>query len=214
MGLVLDNLSLFGHGLWTTVGLTLLSFAGALAIGVLVAAFRVSPVPTLRAVGVTYVEVIRNIPLPVQFVLFYFGLPKVGIKYSAFVSAVVVLSGYTGAFIAETVRSGVNTVASGQAEAARALGLTFPQVLFVVVLPQAVRSVVAPVGNLFIALVKNSSVASTISIFELTHVAQTVGNDTARPLAAFIGAGAAYLLLTLPSGFAFEALERRVAIRR
>lgn len=214
MGLLLDNLSLYGEGLRTTVALTLLSFVAAFVIGVVLAAFRVSPVPPLRAVAFTYVETIRNTPLLVLFFVFFFGFPKIGIRYSTFASAVIVLSAYTGAFIGETVRAGINTVAAGQADAARALGLTYPQVLRLVVLPQALRSVVAPLGNLFIALLKNSSIAAAISVFDLTGVADQVSTKSARPLAAFLGAGVLYVLLALPSGWAFGALERRVAIRR
>lgn len=197
-----------------TLALTLASFALAFLVGIVVAGCRVSPVPPLRAAGALYVETFRNVPLPALFFLFFFGLPKVGLVYSPFVSSVVVLSVYTGAFLAETIRSGVNTVATGQAEAARAIGLTFPQVLGVVVLPQALRSVVAPVGNLFIALTKNSSIAFTISVRELTGVASQLITETAQPVPAFLGAAAAYLLLTIPSGLAFAALERRVAVRR
>jgi glutamate transport system permease protein len=211
---VLDHLGQYGEGMRTTVSLTLLSFAVAFAIGLVVAGFRVSPVPPLRAAGALYVETFRNIPLPVLFVLFFFGLPKAGMRYEPFPSAVVVLSVYTGAFLAETIRSGINTVAVGQAEAARAIGLTFPQTLRMVILPQALRAVVAPVGNIFIALVKNSSIAITISVAELTGVADRLNTDTARPVQVFLGAAVAYLILTIPAGIGFGALERRVAIKR
>jgi glutamate transport system permease protein len=199
----------------TTVSLTLLAFVAAMVIGTVVAAFRVSPIAPLRAVGATYVELVRNTPLTVHFILFYFGFPKIGIKFdSDFRSAVLVLAVYTSAFIAETVRSGINTVATGQAEAARAIGLTFPQVLLIVVLPQAFRTVVAPLGNLFIALTKNSSIASVISVLELSEVADRLNTATARPIPVFLGAAAAYLILTLPSGFVIGAIERKVAIKR
>lgn len=214
MGLVLDNLSLYWEGMRTTIALTLLSFVAAFILGVVIAGFRVSPVPPLRALGTAYVEVIRNTPLAVLMLLFVFGFTKIGIRTSYFASAVIVLSAYTGAFISETVRSGINTVAAGQAEAARALGLTFPQVLWIVVLPQALRTVVAPLGNLFIALTKNSSIASIIAVLDLTFFADKLANESARPLAAFLGSGMAYLALTLPSGLAFGALERRWAIKR
>lgn len=194
--------------------LTLLSWTMAFAVGLVVAAFRVSPVPPLRAAGTFYVETVRNTPLTVSMILFYFGLPKIGITYSAFWTAVIVLGAYTGSFVAETVRAGINSVAQGQAEAARALGLTFPQVLGIVILPQALRTVVAPLGSLFIALIKNSSVAAAISVIELTEVADRLNNETARAIPVFLGAAAAYLLLTLPSGFAVGALERRLAIKR
>lgn len=197
-----------------TVELTLLAWVLASIIGIVVAAFRVSPVPPLRVAGATYVETVRNTPLTVSMVLFFFGLPKVGILYSAFVTAVIVLGAYTGAFVAETIRAGINSVDHGQAEAARALGLTFPQVLRLIVLPQALRTVVAPIGNLFIALTKNSSVAAAISVIELSETADRLNNETARAIPVFLGAAFFYLVLTIPSGWAVGWIERRVAIRR
>ncbi|HET9443888.1 MAG TPA: amino acid ABC transporter permease [Acidimicrobiales bacterium] len=219
---VLDNLGFFAGGMRTTVELTLIAYAGALVVGTIVAAFRVSPVPPLRVAGAIWVELVRNTPLTVLMVLFYFGFTKVGISYSEMVSAVVVLGAYTSAFIAEAVRSGINTVATGQAEAARAIGLTFGQLLRIVVLPQAFRSVVPPLGNLFIALLKNSSIAFIIMAgpvvstkLEITGVAFQLTNDQdLAPIPLYVGAAVAYLVLTLPSGFAFGWLERRVAIRR
>jgi glutamate transport system permease protein len=211
---VLDNLDVFIAGLRTTVGLTVLSYAVALAVGIVIAACRVSPIPPLRWAGVFYVETVRNTPLTVLFVLFFFGLPKVDILFEPFPTAVIVLGGYTGAFVGETVRSGINTVSRGQAEAARALGLTFPQVLGIVVLPQALRSVVGPLGGLFIALTKNSSIAAIISVSELVFRTDNLANETARGVPIYLGAAVAYLLITIPSGFAFRALERRVSFRR
>jgi glutamate transport system permease protein len=211
---VLDNLDVFIAGLRTTVGLTLLSYAVALGVGIVIAACRVSPIPPLRWAGVFYVETVRNTPLTVLFVLFFFGLPKVDILFEPFPTAVIVLGGYTGAFVAETVRSGINTVSRGQAEAARSLGLTFPQVLRIVVLPQALRSVVGPLGGLFIALTKNSSIAAIISVSELVFRTDNLANETARAVPVYLGAAVAYLLVTIPSGVAFRALERRVAFRR
>jgi len=198
----------------TTAALTLLSFTFAFVVGLAVSTCRLSPVPPLRLAGAFYVQTVRNTPLFVLFVLFFFGLPKVGIQYSPFISAVVVLSAYTGAFVAETVRAGANAVSPGQAEAARALGLNFSQVLLFVVLPQALRSVVAPLGSVFIALIKNSGVATTIAVGELTNVADRLSSSSARPIPVFIGSVVAYLVLSLPCGWAIGVLERRVAIRR
>jgi glutamate transport system permease protein len=211
---VLDNLSRYRDGFTTTVSVTAAAFGLALVVGTVVAAFRVSPVPPLRWAGVVYVESFRNTPLTVLFVLFFFGLPYAGVVFDAYPCAVLVLGLYTGAFVAETVRSGINTVAAGQAEAARALGLTFPQVLVLVILPQAVRTVVAPLGSLLIACTKNSAIATVISVFELTKIADLVGNETARPVPALLGAAAGYLVLTLPAGLLFGVVERRVAIKR
>jgi glutamate transport system permease protein len=214
LAVVLRHLDLYWAGLRTTVSLTVLSFVAAFVFGIIVAACRVGPVPPLRWAGAFYVESLRNTPLTVLFVLFFFGLTKVGIKYSAFVSAVIVLAAYTSAFVAETVRAGINTVAPGQAEAARALGLTFPQVLWHVVLPQALRNVVAPLGSLFIALTKNSSIASVISVTELLERADRLNTATAQAIPVFLGAAIGYLILTIPSGLLFGVLERKVAIKR
>jgi glutamate transport system permease protein len=215
LNVVFDNLDVFVGGMRTTVSLTALSFAMAFVIGTVVAAFRVSPVPPLRWAGGLYVETWRNTPLTVLMVLFFFGLTKVGIKFeSFFVTAVVVLAGYTGAFVAETIRAGINSVHAGQAEAARSIGFTFTQVLGVVVLPQAFRTVVAPLGSLLIALIKNSSIAAVISVHELVYETDRLSDATATPVPVFLGAAVAYLVLTIPTGLATGVLERRVAIRR
>jgi glutamate transport system permease protein len=214
VNVVVENLDVFLAGMRTTVELSVLSFAIAFVIGNIAAAFRVSPVGPLRLVGTTYVELIRNTPLLVLMFMMVFGLPSIGFTYSFYVSAIVVLSAYTGTFVGETVRSGINSVSRGQVEAARALGLTFPQVLRLVVMPQALRTVVAPLGGIFIALLKNSSLAATISVSELTSAAEQIGTDTAQFVPAYLGAAAAYLMLTIPSGFATAWTERKLAIKR
>ena len=168
----------------------------------------------MRAAGTTYVEIFRNIPPLVLIFVFYFGLPNIGIVYPEFTSAVIVLSIYTAAFVGEAIRAGVNTVARGQAEAARAIGLTFVQTLNLVVMPQALRSVVPPLGNLFIALTKNTSLASVISVFELTFVSKRLITDSAQPISVFFGTALAYLLLTLPAGWVVGRIEKRTAIKR
>lgn len=214
MSVVLDHLPEFLRATRSTAELTALSFLVALIGGTVMAAFRVSPVPPLRWVGTVYVELIRNTPLIVLFFLFFFGLPQVGVRFSTFTSAIIVLSGYTGTFVAETVRAGINTVAAGQVEAARSLGLTFPQTLGIVVMPQAFRAVVAPLGSVLIALIKNSAVASTIAATELTFFSNQLNNQTARPVAVYVGAALFYMALALPTGWAVGWLERKVAITR
>lgn len=214
MGVVLDNLDEFLAGMRDTAVLTLVSFAFAAALGVVVAGFRVSPVPPLRAAGAFYVNVVRNTPLAVLFILFYFGLTKVGLTYAPFTTAIIVLSLYTGTFVAETVRAGINSVARGQGEAARSLGMTFPQLLSVVVLPQAIRTVVQPLGSIFIALIKNSALATLVSVANLGKTADALATETVRYVPIYLGTAVAYLLLTLPAGQAVGWLERKVAIRR
>lgn len=214
MTVVLENLDQFLVGMRQTATLTLLSFAAAFVVGVVVAGFRVSPVPPLRALGTTYVTLVRNTPLPVLLLLFFFGFPKVGVLYSPFTSAVIVLAAYTGTFVAETVRAGVNSVSVGQAEAARSLGMPFRQVLGVVVLPQALRTVVQPLGSIFIALIKNSALATIIGVSNLSKTVGEVAVANASYVPVYLGAAVAYLLLTLPSGQAVGWIERKVAIRR
>jgi glutamate transport system permease protein len=212
--IVLDNLPAFLRATRTTAELTALSFLVAMVIGTVVAGFRVSPIPPLRWVGTLYVELIRNTPLLVLMFLFFFGFPQIGIKYSTFTSAIIVLSAYTGTFVAETVRAGINTVATGQAEAARSLGLTFSQLLGLVILPQAFRAVVAPLGSVLIALIKNSALASVIAATDLTFLSVQLSNSTSRPVAVYLGAAFFYMALALPTGWAVGALERRVAVKR
>jgi glutamate transport system permease protein len=214
VNVVFDNLDVFLEGMRRTLELSVLSFILAFIIGVLLAGFRVSPVPPLRWAAATYVELVRNTPLLVLMFIVVFAFPSIGFTWSFYASAVIVLSAYTATFVGETVRSGINAVSKGQVEAARALGLTFPQVLRLVVMPQALRTVVGPLGGIFIALLKNSGVATVIAVSELTSAATQVGTDTAQFIPAFLGAAAAYLMLTIPSGFATSWLERKVAIRR
>ena len=214
MSVVFDNLDIFLEGMRRTMELSVLSFVLAFILGIFVAALRVSPVPPLRWASATYVEMVRNTPLLVLMFVVVFAFPSIGFTYSYFASAVIVLTAYTATFVGETVRSGINAVSTGQAEAARAIGLTFPQSLRLVVMPQALRTVVGPLGGIFIALLKNSGVAVAINVPELTSAATQLGTDTAQFIPAFLGAAAAYLLLTIPSGFATNWLERRVAIKR
>jgi glutamate transport system permease protein len=211
---VLDHLDVFARATRTTAELALASFAGALVIGVITAAFRVSPVAPLRAFGTLYVETIRNIPPLVLLVVFFFGFPKIGIIYSPFVSAILVMALYTGSFVGEAVRAGINTVARGQAEAARAIGLTFAQSLVLVILPQALRAVVPPLGSLFSALLRNVSLASVISVHELAWASEELIRATGRPFEILGGTAVAYLMMTLPTGYALGVLERKTAIKR
>jgi glutamate transport system permease protein len=209
---VLDNLDLYRQGFLTTLALTALSAALALALGTLLAAMRVSPVPPLRAAGTLYVETVRNTPLTVVFFFAVFVLPQVDVRLSFFVFAVVAVTVYHAAFFCEAVRSGINSVSAGQAEAARSIGLTFGQSLRLVILPQAFRTVIPPIINVVIALAKNTSIAAAFGVLELTGVGQRLANansDAVIPL--LIGIVLCYLVITLPSGWLAGALERRVA---
>jgi glutamate transport system permease protein len=212
---VLDNLDAYREGFVTTLELSVLSSVLALVLGTLLAAMRVSPVPTLRAAGTSYVEVVRNTPLTVVFFFAVFVLPQLDIRLSFFAFAVIAVTVYHAAFFCEAVRSGINSVGVGQAEAARSIGLTFTQSLRLVVLPQAFRTVVPPLINVVIALTKNTSIAAAFGVVELTAVTTrlTAANSNAV-LAIFAGSAVCYLALTLTSGFLAGRLERRVAVAR
>lgn len=187
----------------------------ALIGGTIVAAMRVSPVRLLRAVASVYVEFFFSLPLLVWALLFFFGLPKVGVVFDRFISGVIVLATFTAALCAEAVRSGINTVPPGQGEAARAIGLRFDQVLLSVVLPQAMRTMVGPLGSVFLALIRNSAVvALALSIDDLMWRSDQLNTETARPIAVFAGTFIAYLLLTVPGTAVVNALQRRYAFGR
>jgi glutamate transport system permease protein len=212
VNVVLDHLDVFGSGLWITLKLTALSFLLALGIGVVVATARVSPAAPLRAAGLAYVETVRNTPPLVLILLFVYGLPKTGVRYSLFISAVLVLGAYTGAFVAEALRSGISSVPLGQAEAARSLGMTFTKTLRYVVLPQAFRTVIPPLGALLSALVRNTSLAAPIGLLELTARAGQLNTTDPNPVWIYLAAAAAYMVVTLPLGALVRLVERRVAV--
>ncbi|WP_431895425.1 amino acid ABC transporter permease [Nonomuraea sp. bgisy101] len=214
MSVLLDHLPELWQGLVVTLQLTVASFIGAAVLGVLITAMRVSPVGVLRAMGTAYVETFQNLPLLVLLVLAFFGLPEIGIKAEPLVTAIVVISVYEAAYIAEALRSGVNAVGKGQGEAARALGLTFRQSLWHVILPQALRTVVQPLGNILIALTMNTALAGAISVVDLTAEANRVNLLEAQPIPIFVGAGLMYALIASCVGFVTGRLERRLVMVR
>lgn len=215
MDVVLDNLDVYVEGFTGTVTLTLLAALGALVLGTIIAAMRVSPVPPFRAVGTLYVTLVRNTPLTVVFFLVFFGLPEVDVLFSFFTFAVLALALYTAAFVAEAVRSGINSVAAGQAEASRSVGMTFGQTLRLVVLPQAFANSIPPLASVFIALLKNSSIASAFFVAEGLQRTQSLINANGQAVLWILaGAALGYLLLALIASFLFSLLERAVAVAR
>ncbi|MEU4728611.1 amino acid ABC transporter permease [Streptomyces sp. NPDC023588] len=208
---------------WVTVQLTLYSAAGSLIWGTILAGMRVSPVPLLRGFGTVYVNVVRNTPLTVLIIACSLGLNQtLGIELGAstfkeigFRLAVLGLIAYTGTFVCEAIRSGINTVPVGQAEAARALGLSFFQVLTLIVLPQAFRAVVAPLTNVLIALTKNTTVAAAIGVAEAALLMKEMVENEADALFAVFGVFAlGFVLLTLPTGLLLGWVAKRVAVKR
>jgi glutamate transport system permease protein len=213
---VVDNLDLFWNGFLRSLGICLWGMVGSLALGTVLAAFRVSPVGPLKALGTAWVTLVRNCPLTVVLFFFAFGFPEIGINGSYYVFGVTALIVYTSAFVCEALRSGINSVPAGQAEAARAIGLPFTKTLSQIVLPQAFRTSIPPVGSVIIAMFKNSAVVGAFGVgrdlFALGEQLTSAQGYAALPILTGVAVG--YLLITLPSGAILGLLERRVAILR
>jgi glutamate transport system permease protein len=219
---VFDNMGTILRGFWTTVRLSAASAVFALIIGTVVTGMRVSPVPVLRAAGTLYINVFRNTPLTLILLFCGLGLrdtlglwAQADSNVSGYWLAVLGLSVYTAAFVAESLRAGINTVPVGQAEAARSIGLTFTQSLRLVVLPQAFRSVIAPLGSVLIAMIKNTSVALVAGSLEAAGaMKQLFEENSSSAVSIFIGFAIGYMILTLPTGYLFGWLAKRLAVTR
>ncbi len=221
MGELLAQFDVLG-AFWMTIRLTVLAALGALVIGTFVAVLRLSPVPLARWLGAAYVTLVRNTPLTLIVVFCQLGLyVNLGVKASddvktnAFWLGLIGLSTYTAAFVCEALRSGVNTVPVGQAEAARSIGLGFGQTLRYVVLPQAFRAAIAPLGSVLIALTKNTTVLSVIGVAEIAYLmADMVEQRSDLVYAVFGIVAVGFVLLTLPMGMLFTWLSRRWVVAR
>jgi glutamate transport system permease protein len=210
---------------WMTIKLTVFSAVGSLVLGTVVAGMRVSPVPVARWVGTAYVTVFRNTPLTLILVFCSLGLySTLGMNLASegptsladnnFRWAVIGLSVYTAAFVCESLRAGINTVPIGQSEAGRSLGLGFLQNLRIIVLPQAFRAVIAPLGSVFIALTKNTTVASAISVAEASFLMKNMIETEAALLAIGLIFTLGFVILTLPAGLLFGHLAKRFEVAR
>jgi glutamate transport system permease protein len=216
------NQAAYLSGFRLILGLTGASAVISLILGTVLAAMRVSPIPVLRAFGAAWVNIFRNTPLTLVIFFAYFGLfVNLGVALSDdlnnnnFWLGVTGLSVYTAAFVCEAIRSGINTVPVGQAEAARAIGLTFPQTLRLIVLPQAGRAVIAPLGSVFIALTKNSTIVGTIGVLEAANVMKQLINDNGNAvIEIFLVFAGTFVLLLVPAGYLFGWLANRLAVKR
>ncbi|QFU87814.1 amino acid ABC transporter permease [Amycolatopsis sp. YIM 10] len=212
---------------WTTIQLAALSAVGSLVWGTILAGMRVSPVPIMRGFGTAYVNVVRNTPLTVIIFFCSIGLSSTlalnlapensptFIIDNGFRLAVLGFVAYTSTFVCESLRSGINTVPVGQAEAARALGLGFTQVLRIIVLPQAFRSVIAPLASVLIALIKNTTVASVIGVAEASLLmSEMIENESDAIILVFSVFALGFVLLTLPIGLLLGWVAKKVAVKR
>ncbi|MFB7272555.1 amino acid ABC transporter permease [Streptomyces sp. NPDC056244] len=214
MDVLTENFSLYGEGFLGTVELTVYASLLALALGFLMASCRVAPVRSLRAVGTVWVTVLRNTPLTLLFFAVLLGLPRFGLVLPFQLFAVLALGCYTSAFICEVLRSGISTVPKGQGEAARGLGMTFGQTLGAVILPQAFRTVIPPIGSTLIALAKNSAIAGAFSVTELLGTYRTLNERGFSIIWIFVWIAAGYLVITLAISALFNVLEKRWGLVR
>lgn len=209
-----DYRGAFLSGLGVTLELTVLAFLGAALVGTLMAAFRISPIAPLRALGLVFVEVFRNVPLMSLMIVVVYALPEIGITMSFTTSVIVSMVCVGGAFLCEAVRGGINAVPPGQIEAARSLGFTFTGVLTHVVLPQALRSMVQPLVTVFIGVLISSSLAGVVGVRDLTATVSWINNQEARGLETFLVAAVMYLVLALLAGAVGDRLERKLRVLR
>ncbi|ALO11906.1 amino acid ABC transporter, permease protein [Streptomyces venezuelae] len=214
MDVLTDNFALYAEGFLSTVELTLYASALALVLGFVMASFRVAPVGSFRVFGTVWVTVLRNTPLTLLFFAVMLGLPRFGLVLPFEVFAVLALGCYTSAFICEVLRSGINTVPRGQGEAARSLGMTFTQTLGAVVLPQAFRTVIPPIGSTLIALAKNSAIAGAFSVTELLGTYKTLSELGYNIVWTFVWIAVGYLIITLTISAIFHVLEKRWGVAR
>ncbi|MGH3942860.1 MAG: amino acid ABC transporter permease [Pseudonocardiaceae bacterium] len=214
--MIIENFGVFADGFLKTLQICGYAAIGALVVGIVIAAFRVSSVPPLRWVGTSWVTVFRNCPLTVVLFFCAFGLPEGGINGTYYWFAITGLVLYTSAFVCEAVRSGINSIGTGQAEAARAIGLNFTQSLRHIVLPQALRTVVPPLGNVIIAMIKNSAIVGAFGVGgELFSVYPTLVSSRGLPLIpVLLGMTVGYLIIALTAGLLLGVLERKVALAR
>ena len=205
---------LFFEGLLVTLQLTVLSFLFAMLVGTIMAIFRISPIAPLRAVGLIYVDIFRNVPLLSLIIVVVYALPEIGLMWSYNNSVIISMSLVGGAFICESLRGGINSVPAGQTEAARSLGLSFTGTVRYVVLPQAFRSMVQPLVTTFIGIFLSSSLAGTVGVMDLTATVTYINNREARGLMTFMVAAIIYLVISLGAGAIGDRLERKLRVLR
>ena len=213
--LLTDNFDALASGFWVTLRLVGASFVVSLLVGTFVAALRIAPSKWLQRLGGVYVETFRNLPLLVLLIISYSGLRRAGVEIGVWTAGIASLGLYTAAYVAEVLRSGVFAVGRGQVEAALSLGFDQKEALRRIVLPQAFRTVIPPLGSITIAMIKNSAiVGAALAVNDILKEGRIIASRTFETDAAFFWAAVGYLLLTAAATIAFRQLERRYAVRR
>lgn len=201
-------------GARVTITLTLVSLALGIALGLLVGLARVTPSGLVRNGAVVYIEVIRGTPLLMQLIFIYYGLPSVGLNLDAYTAGILGLSLNSSAYVGEIFRAGIQSIARGQVEAARATGLTYAQAMRFVVLPQALRVVLPPLTNEFVAMLKDTSLVSTLAVAELLRVGREMQAWKSNTFSPFAGVALVYLAMTIPMTKLARHFEKRLGAGR
>jgi len=201
----------FVQAAWTTVQISLLSLALGLAVAALVAMLRLSHMTALRFAGAAYVSVFRGTPALIQIFLLYFGGPQIGIQLEPFAAGTIALGLNIGAYMAESIRGGVLSVDRGQMEAARSLGFGEGQSMRWIVLPQAAKLMIRPLGVNAVALVKGTALVATISVVELTYTAQRFIGSTYKPFEIFTVTAVLYMIMVYGLTLVIDRLDRAYA---
>ncbi|WP_225048975.1 amino acid ABC transporter permease [Lacticaseibacillus kribbianus] len=209
LSILTNNYGTLMSGLGYTLLSSLIALVFSLIIGTVFALMEISPHKWLRVIGKLYVEVIRNIPLLIITMGFYVIVPKYLLPVDGFTAGTIGLTIYTSAFIAETVRAGIQSVAVGQMEGARSVGLTYTQAMSQIVFPQAIKIVIPPLGNQFINLVKNSSILAFVAGFDLMYQGKIIANATFNTFDTYLVVGLLYLILTMPLSYLMRHLEKK-----
>lgn len=205
-----DHFGSYMEGFYNTILSSVLALVGSFILGAIIAVFRMTSVRGLRWFGTGYVEFIRNIPLLLVVYVFYYGPSTIGFPLDGFEAGTIGLAVYTSAFIAEAIRAGIMAVPKGQMEAARSSGLSYIQTMLYIILPQAIKLVIPPLGNQFINLIKNSSVLTIVAGLDLMYFADGISIETYRTFDTYIFVAMFYLVLTLPLSYGVRVWERRL----
>ena len=193
-GILVDSFpKLLQYGIEVTIPLTILSFALALVIAVAVALIQYAHVKVIQQICRFYIWIVRGTPLLVQLYIVFFGLPSIGVKLSAFPAAVLVFGFNEGAYMAETIRGAMESVSRGQLEAGYCVGLNFPKIMWHVVLPQAFRTAFPALGNSMISMLKETSMAATITVMEMFRQAQVINGRVYESLGLYCEVALIYL---------------------
>lgn len=212
--IVISHFDQYLAGFLNTIKASLLALLGSFVIGTVFAVFRIAPVRVLNAIGAAYVEFFRNIPILIIVFFMFNGLPVLGIRLNPFTAGTIGLTIYTSSFIAEAIRAGIQSVPKGQMEAGRSSGFTYVQTMRYIILPQAVKLVIPPLGNQFLNLIKNSSVLGVIAGLDLMYYGDLISASTFVTFDVYIFVAMFYLVLTIPLSFGIRYMERRLAVAR